>query len=136
MSDVTAPLMVGTIAVVGLGTVITDKTVNMKAVAAGGVVALGLSAIDNVDERIAELLAGLLFLTACFKFLPEVVEKLGFTGGKSGNDVDMSKAKPIATPASNTSGKGTTTTVGQTVPYSVATPQLGGATPPTMGYTI
>lgn len=143
MSDVTAPLMVGTVVVVGAGTVLTEHSVNMKAVMAGGVVALGLSAIDNVDERIAELLAGLIFLTACYKFLPPIVDALGFTGGKSGNDVDMSAAKARPGSAQNASagrGAGVTVPVVQTVPYSpnvpysTATPQLGGgATAPQEG---
>lgn len=142
MSDVTAPLMVGTIAVVGVGTIVTDKTVNMKAVMAGGIVALGLSAIDNADERIAELLAGLIFLTACFKFLPGIVESLGFTGGESGKDVDPSKATARPSVLAQSGGKtgaGGATTIAQTTPYSVATPQLGGGAttpPPVRTYTI
>lgn len=136
MSDVTTPLVVGTVAIVGVGTVVTEHRVNMKAVLAGGVLALGISALDNIDERVAELFAGLIFLTACYKFVPPIVEALGFTDGAAGNDVDAAAAtaRPGAAAPVRYNGGGTTIPVVQTAPYvppapySTATPQLGGGT--------
>lgn len=117
MSDVTLPLIVGTITVVGVGTVVTDKTVNGKAILAGGVVALGLSAMDNVNTKMAEMFAAMVFLSACFKFVPPMVQSLGYAGGASGNQVTVTPASQVnAAPASNTGG-------------STATPpNSGGAT--------
>lgn len=93
MSDVTAPLVVGTIAVVGIGTAITTHQVNGKAIVAAGIMSLGLSALANADETLAEVFAGLIFIAACMKFLPDIVDELGFAGGRSGNPIDLRNAK-------------------------------------------
>jgi hypothetical protein len=87
-SDMTPVFLVGTIVVVGLGTVVTKQKVDMKAILAGGVVALGLSALDNVNERMAEAFAGMIFIAACVKFLPDVVRKLGYENGGTGNNIN------------------------------------------------
>lgn len=96
MSDVTAPLVVGTIAVVGVGTAITANQVNAKAIVAAGIMALGLSALANADETLAEVFAGLIFVGACYKFVPAIVEELGYSGGRSGNPIDLKEAKAKA----------------------------------------
>jgi len=88
----TVPLVVGTIAVVGVGAVVTQHKVNAKALMAGGILALGLSAIANADEKLAQVFAGLIFLGACYTFVPDIVTALGLSGGRSGNDIDLSKA--------------------------------------------
>lgn len=104
-SDVTGPLMFGTIIVVGFGAAIGDQKVNGKAFLAGGIVAVGLSAIDNVNEKMAEGFAAIIFLVACYKYLPTIVRKFGYDNGGSGNPVDFSTAKPIKSTIQESSSK-------------------------------
>ncbi|ARK07707.1 hypothetical protein Toil_gp24 [Rhodococcus phage Toil] len=117
-SDLTPVFLVGTIVVVGLGTVITKKQVNMKAILAGGVVALGLSALDNINERMAEAFAAMIFIAACVKFLPDVVRELGYENGGSGNNI---KAVPPAHPMTDLPPKSGGSTQGAS--GGVASPQ-------------
>ncbi|MGW1743860.1 hypothetical protein ACWCPQ_34265 [Nocardia sp. NPDC001965] len=92
-ADPTGALVVGTITVVGLGTAITAKKVNAKAIVAGGILALFLSALANADEKLARGFAGLIFLGACYQYLPDVVEALGYGRGGSGRDIELDKAR-------------------------------------------
>ncbi|UGC97990.1 hypothetical protein [Rhodococcus phage P19] len=134
-SDLTGPLIFGTIVVVGFGAAIGDHKVNGKALIAGGVVAVGLSAIDNVNERLAEGFAAIIFLVACFKFMPDIVRKLGYNDGGSGNPVDFSKAEPIKSTIQESSSKTPLVTKPAiyNTPFTPAVPTPTQATPQQSG---
>lgn len=72
----TIPMTVGTVVIVGFGKVVTESQFEVKTFVAGGILAFSLSVLENVDTRLAELFAGAVLLTACYTYLPAIVDKL------------------------------------------------------------
>lgn len=75
----TLSLTVGTVAVVGIGKVVKGDGFDVKTFVAGGLMMLFISAIANVDEHLATLFAGGIFLTALYMYAIPITKKLGFT---------------------------------------------------------
>lgn len=87
MSDATTNLVIGSVAVLGIGSVVTEKMPNMKLILAGSVVVLGLSVLDNIEPKLSEGFAAIIFIALCAKYLPDTIDKLGFSQGGSGKDI-------------------------------------------------
>jgi hypothetical protein len=94
MSDATTNLVVGSAAVIGIGSVVEGQIPNMKVILASGVVVVSLSVLDNVEPKLATGFATIIFIALCAKYLPNTIEKLGFSGGGSGANIE-----PPAPPA-------------------------------------
>jgi len=72
-------LVIAAAIVVAVGTVVQDKKFDIKAAFAAAVVALFLSMLANVDEKLATLFAGAVLLTALYMYAVPISKKLGFT---------------------------------------------------------
>lgn len=94
MSDATTNLVVGSAAVLGIGSVVEGQIPNMKVILASGVVVVSLSVLDNVEPKLATGFATIIFIALCAKYLPTTIDKLGFSGGGSGANIE-----PPAPPA-------------------------------------
>lgn len=85
MSGATLNMTVAAAALVTAGKYAQDEGFEIKIAAGAAIAALGLSLLENVDEHLAQLFAGAILLTAAFLYVPVITDKLGYTGGKSGN---------------------------------------------------
>lgn len=75
----TTNMTVGTIAVVGVGKVVKGDGFDVKTFMAGAIMALFLSALENIDQRLSQLFAGGILLTALYIYAIPITKKLGFT---------------------------------------------------------
>lgn len=92
MTDATTNLVIGSAVVLGVGAIVDEKMPNMKLIFAGSVVVIGLSVLDNVEPQLSTGFAAIIFIALCAKYLPNAIDKLGFGGGGSGNDITPPKA--------------------------------------------
>lgn len=76
----TTTTVVGTGAIVAAGRWANGQTLDIKIAIGIGVFALALSLLGNADERLAGQFALAVFILACFRYLPGIVQKLGFAG--------------------------------------------------------
>lgn len=86
MTDATTNLVIGSGVVLGVGSVVTQKMPNMKLIFAGSVVVIGLSVLDNVEPQLSTGFAAIIFIALCAKYLPDTIDKLGYSSGGSGTD--------------------------------------------------
>lgn len=91
MSDATTNLTIGCVAVLGIGSVVTEEIPNMKVILAGGVVVISLSVLNNIEPKLSTGFATIIFIALCAKYLPDTIERLGFRGGASGADIQPQK---------------------------------------------
>lgn len=97
MSAATLNMTVASGAIVAAGKLAKDEKLEFKMLAAAGITALGLSLLENVDERLAKLFAGSILLTAAFYYVPAITEKMGYTGGSNGHDAAGKKSNLFIT---------------------------------------
>lgn len=74
----TTNMTVGTIAVVGVGKIVKGDGFDVKTFMGGAIMALFLSALENIDQQLAQLFAGGILLTALYIYAIPITEKLGF----------------------------------------------------------
>lgn len=84
MSGATLNMTVASAAIVTAGRYAQEEKFDIKIAAGAAIAALGLSLLENVDEHLAQLFAGAILLTAAFLYIPEITDKLGYTGGAAG----------------------------------------------------
>lgn len=94
MTDATTNLTIGCGIVLGVGSVVDGKMPNMKLIFAGAVVVVGLSVLDNIEPELSAGFAGIMFIALCAKYLPTMIDKLGFSGGNSGTDIQPQDTNP------------------------------------------
>ena len=73
-------MVVGTGVLVAAGRWANGQALDIKIAVGVGVFALALSILGNADEKLAGQFALLVFILACFRYLPGIVSKLGFSG--------------------------------------------------------
>lgn len=142
MTDATTNLVIGSGAVLGIGSIVDGKIPNMKLIFAGSVVVIGLSVLDNVEPQLSTGFAAIIFIALCAKYLPNAIDTLGFSGGGSGTDIqppDKSNNQPSSdtSPAAVKNASAFTPTfsgVVPNIPPSGITPSMPN-TNPTMGAT-
>ena len=76
----TTTMVVGTGVLVAAGRWANAQPLDIKIAVGVGVFALALSILGAADEKLAGQFALLVFILACFRYLPGIVQKLGFTG--------------------------------------------------------
>lgn len=123
MTDATTNLVIGSGVVLGIGSIVNEQMPNMKLIFAGSVVVIGLSVLDNVEPQLSTGFAAIIFIALCAKYLPNAIDKLGFSGGGSGTNITP-PATPSAAPSSDTSAS-------TVKPVSAFTPTFAGVTPST-----
>lgn len=74
-------LTFGTLAVVGVGKVVKEDEFSVKVFMAGGFLLLGISALDNVNGKLATGFAACIFSTAMYLYFPDIAKI--FTGGNT-----------------------------------------------------
>jgi hypothetical protein len=124
MTDATTNFVIGSGVVLGVGSIVNQQMPNMKLIFAGAVVVVGLSVLDNVEPQLSTGFSAIIFIALCAKYLPNAIDKLGFSGGGSGNNISAPTGGP-----SNASSSDTSTTTTQ--PVSAFTPTFSGVTPNT-----
>lgn len=133
MSDATTNLVIGSAAVLGVGAIVNEKMPNMKVIFAGAVVVVGLSVLDNIEPQLSVGFAAIIFIALCAKYLPDAIDKLGYSGGGSGTDITPPVAPPKAA-GTPTSPAAPASAFTPTIPSggnpTTATPQNSG------GYSV
>jgi hypothetical protein len=96
MTDATTNFVIGSAVVLGVGSIVDQKIPNMKLILAGSVVVVGLSVLDNIEPQLSTGFAAIIFIALCAKYLPNAIDKLGYSNGGSGTNIS-----PPTPPASN-----------------------------------
>lgn len=76
----TTTTVVGTGVLVAAGRWANNQPLDIRIAIGVGAFALILSLIGNADEDLAAKFALAVFILACFRYLPGIVQKLGFAG--------------------------------------------------------
>lgn len=127
MTDATTNLVIGSGVVLGIGSIVDEKMPNMKLILAGSVVVIGLSVLDNVEPQLSTGFAAIIFIALCAKYLPNAIDKLGFSGGGSGNNIQPpadSSVKPSSAtnvPSAGQNASAFTPTFSGVIPNSTGT---------------
>jgi hypothetical protein len=128
MTDATTNLVIGSGAVLAIGSITSQQMPNLKLIFSGTVVIIGLSVLDNVEPKLAVGFATIIFIGLCAKYLPDVVDKLGFSGGGTGTNIDP---KAIIPDTSAPIAPGVTGPTVAFSPFVPTVPQAPAAVPTT-----
>lgn len=70
--------VVGTVAIVSVGQWTRDKKITMRYVVGTGVYALGIAVLGNANNKLAQQIALLVFITAFFMYIEDIAKGFGF----------------------------------------------------------
>ena len=77
----TTTWVVGTGALVAAGRWANNQPITVNIAVGVGVYSIALALIQNASQPLANNYAVAVFVLACFRYLPGIVQKLGWTGG-------------------------------------------------------